>query len=59
MHIRISLDAKFQLKLKISIFFGPNLPKKGIFSRKRKNHTHAHDQGRDFSAREPTDTTVF
>ena len=36
--VRISLSIKFYLKLTISIF-GPNLPKKGIFYRKRKKWT--------------------
>ena len=35
LHIRISLDTKFQLKLTILIF-GPNLLKKGISSMKQK-----------------------
>ena len=37
MHIRISLDTKFQLKLTILFFFGPNLPQKGIFCGKQKS----------------------
>ena len=38
LHLRISLDTKFQLNLTIW-FFGPNLPKKGVSSQKGKTWT--------------------
>ena len=36
--MKMIVGIKFQLKLTILIFFGPNLLKKGISGRKRKNH---------------------